>query len=419
MNDIPQPLKTIATRPQEKLYVLHLETELIVFIKESILLKNESPLYIIHAGVLKNSYYRLLSHQICQHYHLQHWNNGSNDIIVTLSSDGFDYEKFIERLELKEDNSFTKISDYLQQRQGGNSGNTSEGDETTAKVIRPKMIIKKESPKRHGPTASADTFSGTTQASAFLTLGTQNVKAQNYHSDAPCISTPVVTSSSNPMSDNIEVERASKEALYMKVREKIFQDQQDEEDDQEEYTEDDDEDDSDEDTANSSTSDVKSGFINQDNIHKQNRYNESNFALYQYNDGPHSVPPAPIGMPLNYNEHMNLPPYINPNGYYNSPNQSMYPPHINPYNNYANCFPDPPMMPPQNGFYTNAYNGNHHYSPYDKETERKLLNNPYIIIPDTDREKKHKKPYKGRYTNGYSNSPSSTTKIPTNNSTKF
>ena len=36
MNNIPQPIKTVVTKPQEKLYVLRLEKDLIAFIKESI-----------------------------------------------------------------------------------------------------------------------------------------------------------------------------------------------------------------------------------------------------------------------------------------------------------------------------------------------------------------------------------------------
>lgn len=425
MNNIPQPIKTVVTKPQEKLYVLRLEKDLIAFIKESILLKLESPLFTIHAGVLRNSYYRLLSHQVCQHYHLQHWNNGSNDIIVTLSADGFDYEKFNETLDLK-DNSFTKICDYLQKRQNDTNGNSSEGDEVNTKIVRPKVIIKKESPK--GSVPLADTLSEITQMSTFLTTGVQNGRAVNDFSDTPNTSTPILAGSFKSGSDNIEHERASKEALYMKVREKIFQDQQDEDEDQEENADDDDEeeeeeeddDDSDEDTANSSTSDSKPGFLSQDNTHKHNGYNALDPNSHPYSTHTHGVPPVPMGMPLNYNANMNVPSFVNPNGYYNSPNQSMHPPQMNIYNQYANYFPAPPMMPPQNGFYSNAYNGNHHYTPYDKETERKLLNNPYIIIPDFNRDKKPKKPYKGRYTNNNSNSSSSTSNIsPPNNSTKY
>lgn len=420
MNDIPQPITTVVTKPQEKLYVLHLEKDLIAFIKESILLKQESPVYTIQSEVLKNSYYRLLSHQVCQHYHLQHWNNGSNDIIVTLSADGFDYEKFSEVLDQKEDKSFTKICDYIQQKLNGCKGNGSEGDEVSAKKIKPKMIIKKESPRNSMPLA--DTLSEITQASIFLSTGELNGKAQKDFSDTPNTSTPVLTGSLNPGSDNIEFERASKEALYLKVREKIFQDQQDDDDDQEEEAEEDDDenDDSDEDTTNSSTSDSKGVFMSQDNTHKHNAYNGFDSNSYQYNGG---VPPVPMGMPINYNTNMNVPPFVNPNGYYNSPNQSMYPPQMNMYNQYPNYFSAPPMMPPQNGFYSNAYNGNRQNTPYDKETERKLLNNPYIIIPDSNKDKKPKKAYKPRYpnynSNSNSNSSSSTTNIAPNNSTKY
>ena len=417
MNNIPQPIKTVVTKPQEKLYVLRLEKDLIAFIKESILLKLESPLFTIHAGALKNSYYRLLSHQACQHYHLQHWNNGSNDIIVTLNTDGFDSEKFVEILDLKEDNSFTKICDYVQQRHNGTNGNTSEANEANPKIMRPKVIIKKESSK--GSMPLADTLSEITQLSVFLTTGTQNGRANEDFAGTPNTSTPVLAGS-----DNIEHERASKEALYMKVREKIFQDQQDEEnadddDEEEEEEEDDDHNDvSDEDTANSSSSDTKSGFMNHDNTHKHNGYNALDPNSYQYNGVTHGAPPMPMGMPLNFNGNMNIPPFVNPNGYYNSPTQSMHPPQMNIYNQYANYFPAPHMMPPQNGFYSNAYNGNH-YTPYDKETERKLLNNPYIIIPDSNRDKKPKKPYRGRYTNNNSNSSSSTSNISSYNSTKY
>ena len=349
MNNIPQPIKDGSYKTPRKVDVLRLEKDLIAFIKESILLKLESPLFTIHAGVLKNSYYRLLSHQVCQHYHLQHWNNGSNDIIVTLSADGFDYEKFSDILDLKEDNSFTKICDYLQQKKNGSNRISAEGDEVNTKMIRPRVIIKKESPK--GTMPLADTLSEITQMSVFLTT-IQNGRAQNDFCRYPKY---IYTSSGkqlqNPGSDDIEHERASKEALYMKVREKIFQDQQDEEnveddddDDEEEEEEeeeedDDDDDDSDEDIANCSTSDSKSGFMSQDNTHKHNGYNALDPNLYQYNGTSHGrCLRVPMGIPLNYNANMNVPPFVNPNGYYNSPNQSMHSSQMNIYNQYANYF---------------------------------------------------------------------------------
>lgn len=396
MYDIPQPIKTVASKQQEKVYLLNLEKELIAFIKDPILSKNDALLYTIQASVLKNSYYRLISHQICQYYHLQHWNNASNDIIVTFCADGFDYEKLIRAVDL-EDKSFIKISDYLKQNQGDGAASR-EGDRNNAKIIKPKVIIRKGA-----------LLKGHTDVSSEATL-ISDILVNDHNSSPETLNTsqPASADDLNPPSDVIESERASKEALYMKIREKIFQDQKDEEDDEEEDDDKkDDEEDDDLEDQNQEGQHLEEGSVNDDrsaSTDNTGMYNIHNPELPQYPyANPHLTPPMPMGMPSNYNGNLNLPPFVNPNNFYNSPNQSMYSPQMNPYHQYPNYFPSPPMMVHQNGFYPPAFNGNSHFTPYDKETERKLLNNPYIIIPDSNRDKKTRKPFKPRYNNGNSN----------------
>lgn len=99
-NPIPSCIVTALSKQQDKLYILHLERDLIKFIKNSILGNIKQPEYIIQAQYLKNSYYRLLSHQLCHYYCLQHWNNTFNEIRVTPTLN-FNYQEFVQKLKVQ------------------------------------------------------------------------------------------------------------------------------------------------------------------------------------------------------------------------------------------------------------------------------------------------------------------------------
>lgn len=88
--DLPHSVQGALSKPRERTFLCLLEEQLLLLIHR--LCEDKGALYIIQALVLCNSYYRLLGHQLCHHYSLQHWNNPKNDIVVT-GSDWVDYTR--------------------------------------------------------------------------------------------------------------------------------------------------------------------------------------------------------------------------------------------------------------------------------------------------------------------------------------
>lgn len=86
--DLPNSVRGAVSKPHERAFLCLLEEQLLLLINR--LCSDKQALHIIPALVLRNSYYRLLGHQLCQHYSLQHWNNPQNGIVVS-GSDWVDY----------------------------------------------------------------------------------------------------------------------------------------------------------------------------------------------------------------------------------------------------------------------------------------------------------------------------------------
>ncbi|CAI5758567.1 unnamed protein product [Candida verbasci] len=190
-NSIPQAITIALTKQQDRLYILHLEKDLIKFIKNSILGNIKHPQYIIQSQYLKNSYYRLLSHQLCSYYNLQHWNTQQNEILVTPSTD-FNYQQFLNQIE---SNQFIKLIDIAPQFQI-ESNSTTTTNSPTPEIQQPKLktkLIKKpmEVPK------------------------TTNINILQVSSESSSLSTS---------SQDLDIE--SRRALYKKMREKIFEEEE-------------------------------------------------------------------------------------------------------------------------------------------------------------------------------------------------
>ncbi|KAG7663078.1 uncharacterized protein J8A68_003388 [[Candida] subhashii] len=370
--EIPNSLKNALVKQQDRLYLLHLEKDLINFIKTNIHPQQDNPTtpppqYTIQAQYLKNSYYRLLSHQLCQYYNLQHWNNTSNEIIVT-PTNNYNYKELISKIDASE---FTKIYDISQQYAQQQQQQSTEPNEQQPPIpIKPKLIVKKII-KPSTPDSE-------------LSEGTKDLDVSKIISDDTAASTPTSDHFSDA-SSNIESQRASKEALYMKLREEIFQNNEDEDDEEEE---DDDEED-----------DIQQPEYFHHNRDYQNTYNNSRYPQsYAYNTSPYN-PAIPMQVPIHLTPQGVMPPQFQPMYPPNTASQQqqvpprspgatttgtgapmIYPPYYTPPTMIPTGtptypYPSPMYMPPPPP--------HHQQQPkYDKETERRLLNNPYIILPD-------------------------------------
>lgn len=398
MSEIPQSVRTAILKQQERIFLLHLEKDLIGFITRKHKNKKEAQ-HIIQAMYLKNSYYRLLSHQLCQYYNLQHWNNTSNEIIVSFEED-FSYDIFLKKVD-GDNEQFMRLSEYIQLQ--------AVTGEVAKPAVKPRMLMKK--------------------------------KSNQEPSESEAIINSKLVSLSIDDLNNIESQRANKEALYMKIREKIF-DQQTHEDEEDQDDEEDEErssggDNGSADTSESSIDDfyrnqhLNGGMQQQFPSHAPppppphhgynypvdpNVYNspvpmDPNI----YNTSiPMGFPSPGLQYPFNYNPHYPpVPPFqgppISPSPSQHQPSTGggtvpMPPPVMFPYvvSSPASFAPlgVPPIVPLHGRYKNNNYNNKNHdrrYS-YDKELERKILNNPYIILPDNNT--KHKKQhYKRRYQN--------------------
>ena len=366
---IPSSLLTALSKQQDKLYILHLEKDLIKFIKNSVLGNIKQPEYIIQAQYLKNSYYRLLSHQLCQYYNLQHWNNTFNEIIVTPIPD-FDYQQFIKAIESSDNNQgdFIKIASVAHKYKSENATTSATTNADAQEQLNKSAPIKKLMVRKiiNKPPMS-DPASGQTPGTPESEVSdlTKELDESKLILEDTGLSTPISESSENT-TNNIESQRASKEALYMKLREEIFENNNEEEEEEEEEEEDDDDDDNEYGTIDPQENNNR-GYKTHNNFNKgRNHGNYSGYKTTPYQQQqlqPH--PPMyntiPIPVPYQFNPNSQGPPIPG----------MVYSPYYQP------------MMygyPPN---YTGANNNNVVPTPkYDKETERRILNNPYIILPD-------------------------------------
>ncbi|KAG5419263.1 hypothetical protein I9W82_003030 [Candida metapsilosis] len=466
-SDIPQSILTALTKYQDRPFILYLEKDLIKFIKNSILGNIKQPEYVIQAQYLKNSYYRLLSHQLCHYYHLQHWNNQSNEIVVT-PSENFDYGLFLTKIEDDDEEEssdrFVKVADvahkyqpvhtpepqqqngYIhssshqqkplhhygvvshqhnnnfhhshqqQQRQHHPSSDRIDSDKSTetssasnAQPFKPKMIVKKIISKpaaASSPPASepnGNSINGSIESLSKLKID------ENASSSVPP-SEGSEESLNTTSSTTMESQRASKEALYKKVRDEIFLSEDNDQTGEEEEEEEDDEEENKE-GAEEGEVEYQEGSEDKE----QNQTRDRNFTRDRNR--------------LNYRRGREYNPHYHKNQHYSVPYQvpihmqypQMYHPHHNPgspiipqastipvlYNPYyptvqpqlipqpysaaaaaaAAAPPGTPGTPGTPGSATSpvtaaAYAPSFQNLPvYDKETERRILNNPYIILP--------------------------------------
>lgn len=424
MSEIPQAVRTAILKQQERIFLLHLEKDLVAFITKKHKSKKEAQ-HIIQAMYLKNSYYRLLSHQLCQYYNLQHWNNTSNEIIVTFVEE-FDYETFIEQLD-GDNELYMRLSEYIQVLP------TAVEPKTVSSIpMKPKMLMKKLS---KGSKLNGETKPETEE---IINFKLENLSIEGL--------------------DNMESQRANKEALYMKIREQIF-DQQTKEDNDDEEEEDEDEERSSSESggengsADTSESSIDDFYRNQHHNHSSQNHNQAFNGAFAFPPVPPPPPgynypmdhpnvynnSIPMGFPspaLQYPYGVNYSPHYPPMPQFQgppippSPSQqqqpttpgtaemmSPVPPPVGP----PGAMPPPVMIPyivsptasfPPMGmapamvsphgryknYHYNNSNNNRNYS-YDKEMERKILNNPYIILPDNTNNGKYKKPHHKRYNN--------------------
>ncbi|CAK9439115.1 uncharacterized protein LODBEIA_P33390 [Lodderomyces beijingensis] len=444
MTEIPSSIITALTKYQDRPFILYLEKDLIKFIKNSILGNIKQPEYVIQAQYLKNSYYRLLSHQLCQYYHLQHWNNQSNEIVVT-PSDNFDYESFTTQID-DEASGFVKVADvaahyraehsppplstttpplsdsgsghshsaYQQQpqqrpqqhphqhhqptrtsTQDSIESGTSSADSSHVRIVKPKMIVKKIINKPSTP----DIEVGEQQQ-----LNVENfakLKLEQMNAQSPASEASVSTSASESTKSTIESQRASKEALYKKLREEIFlKEDEDQGDGEEEEDDDDGEEDGEGNNGDNDNNNEEEenghGSSSLDHAKPEgsatlksksfnNKYDRDYKTQYkprqhrthpqqsQQQQSQHQIPQQyaysmaqQMQMQIPYQQIYAAPSGLSPT----IPQAGSVPIMYSPY------YPTQPMLPHTYGY--PAYN----MPPYDRETERRLLNNPYIIIPD-------------------------------------
>lgn len=491
-HEVPSSITSALLKQQERVYLLHLEKNLVNFIRNSILVSKvpvhnpcQGPSYTIHSIYLKNSYYRLLTHQLCQYYNLQHWNNQQNEIIVS-ATQNFDYAEFITHVDNPSSPNFTKLSVYIQMEmslgmaspngvsrsqkpQSHSLSSTSLNKSASSKQIK---LIRKErnetsSSSLSDPADGADTSpnNGSNTNVVDITLNMEEMAV----SDSP--------ESAGSQDSKIESDRATKEALYMKIREKIF-DQEDEAEgennrddnfggvsgssDENEEDEEDEGGESSSDERETSNRLQSGGQRNTFQEQNKNTYNGNNGQYYRnrsgknhhqrYNHGQNHamnaggvnfLPAYPgITIPLQYSS-TGIPTQSG-TGVIPAPMVAMYPPaqqqaHIGngayfglqfPPNGY---YPGPVLIAPmglptagnttsgptptpgvpggmpgtgvylypiqpgkgvrnEHGGAGAGGGGNEGYfgasgygnrTSYDKETERKILNNPYIILPDS------------------------------------
>ncbi|KAK6463077.1 hypothetical protein DFJ63DRAFT_334634 [Scheffersomyces coipomensis] len=402
MSELPSSIKSALVKPLERVYLLYLERELISFIQDALLdypqhqegneeeqednkqQQQPKPQYTIKANYLKNSYYRLLSHQLCQYYNLQHWNNTLNEIIVT-PTDAFNYKDFMSVIEKSDDKdvSFKKLSDLVPDETNSNgteinhhnhspSNPSFKSYNNNSTIIKPKLIMKKNKPSKPVSDDNSDT--------------SQHQDTIDSKISSPIPDDSSVTSTPTEVSETfkIESERASKEALYLKVREQIFDEADDDAQEEEEEEDDDD------------GEEFNDEFVNNDNRYNSHqRYNQINPPKFiPYMNASH----IPMHMPMAYGNGMSPPTFVPANGYF--PPSPGAVPIVYPTNFYT---PNNAMLPPGPGYYgypvpPASMGGGPHgphippNPPYDKETERRLLNNPYIIIPGDNNHKSQYKP---------------------------
>lgn len=386
--DIPEVLKDALKKKKERFFLLQLEKDLIGFIKDGLTKKTRKQQYYIESKRLRNSYMRLLAHQICQYYWLEHWNNSTNDIIVTLNNRDINYSSLIEALEDENYPKVIRISD-LETEQSTRAEPASKRAEKNGIRTGSKADKCYETDKPTGTVERTDSTitDGTDGANGRLTPNNIAATQERAEADDEC-----------GQRDNTHAENTSRERELKGPHEHGSIPTLKEKDSFEyfsmhshgEVT------DSNFDTTTTST-DVESrpetpstststamGGKNNSKMQLLDSLNTGNSAnLF-------APPPVAMPVPLAYTPYQN--PYT-PQGMGHHPSMPM--PMYMPYPQMLHTYP---MGMPQPKFYPGFYPVPMHTPYYDKETERKILNNPYIIIPDDPKNtRKNKKFFRRKH----------------------
>lgn len=97
MSVLPPSVVDALSVDLKRQFLLQLETELAEFVRSPPPSEHQIP-----ADVLPNSYFRLLLHQLCQHYRLRTWTNRAGGISLAYNHD-VDYDTLLEVVETLED----------------------------------------------------------------------------------------------------------------------------------------------------------------------------------------------------------------------------------------------------------------------------------------------------------------------------
>ncbi|WEJ93700.1 hypothetical protein PSN45_001172 [Yamadazyma tenuis] len=305
MEIIPETITSALEKSRERTFLLKLETDLIKFI--SSLSTNTNREYIIGPHILINSYFRLLGHQLCNYYSLSHWNLANCSISVGPTED-VDYGVISSDISLGKKKT---LKVYLNPSSPPKVADTNSNPDIkqVARILKPRRIMKSE---------------GTESSSSITTSSLGSATPTSLQED----------------SGKLHDDRETREALYLKIRQEIFQKDNEEDDDS----------DSGSDGEFEGTESDYSSNTSFDKLHR---------SVYDQRYPPETPLESPITM-----------------SQYSAP-QMMSPA------SYSYFIPMP------------VY-GNYGVQ-YDKETERKLLNNPYIIIPDTNHNRRKPKRHSSNY----------------------
>lgn len=383
--EIPEVLKDALKKRKERYFLLQLEKDLIGFIKDGLTKKTRKQQYFIKSKRLRNSYMRLLAHQICQYYWLEHWNNCTNDIIVTLSDRDISYFSLIEGLEDRNCATVIRLSDFQTDHSTHtvHASKPAEEDSIDAR-IEGDICYVTDQPKgtvERAESSITDRADGANRRSTLnhIAATEETPEGDKEHNEQ--------AQKNNTASENVSGERERK-VLHEHGSISIPKEK-----DSLEYilmhshgelT------DSNFDTTTTST-DIESRpetpFTNASTA-MGGKYN-SNVPLSDSLSTSNSAnlfatPPVAMPVPLPYAPYQS--PYFPQMGHHPSISLPMYMPYPQMLHTYPVGMLQPNLCP---GF----YHASMHTPYYDKETERKLLNNPYIIIPNDPKNIRKNKKY--------------------------
>lgn len=219
--DIPKAVIDGLTKPKERYFLINLEQSLRYFLLQ---LHQGPKVHIINSHLLINSYFRLLGHQLCHYYCLQHHNTPNCDIIVTLR-ENFDYLLLVKDIGTGR---FVSVASVLDNRKPDKLQKSEKPENPEIKQDKKdKQEVKnldkhvKDEDRTNSPRTKL-----TNSPKTKLKLKPKMLKRDMDKPEEPQKLTCCDA-------DKISNDRDNKEALYMKIRQEIFDREQDEKSDSE------------------------------------------------------------------------------------------------------------------------------------------------------------------------------------------